>query len=52
VFGRLLANDPDQQKASQYMFMFRSPQAEEKLTANHFAQKPAEVNRNIRAFIG
>jgi pimeloyl-ACP methyl ester carboxylesterase len=37
VFGRLLANDPDQQKASQYMFMFRSPQAEEKLTANHFA---------------
>jgi epoxide hydrolase 4 len=37
VFGKLLASDPDQQKASQYMFMFRSPQAEEKLTANNYA---------------
>jgi epoxide hydrolase 4 len=37
VFGKLLAGDPVQQKASQYMFMFRSPQAEEKLTANHYA---------------
>lgn len=37
VFGKLLASDPEQQKASQYMFMFRSPQAEEKLTANNDA---------------
>ena len=37
VFGRLLAGDPVQQKASQYMFMFRSPQAEQKLTANNYA---------------
>jgi pimeloyl-ACP methyl ester carboxylesterase len=36
VFGKLLATDPDQQKASQYMFMFRNPQAEEKLTANNY----------------
>jgi len=36
VFGKLLATDPDQQKASQYMFMFRGPQAEEKLSANNF----------------
>jgi epoxide hydrolase 4 len=37
VFGKLLASDPVQQKASQYMFLFRSPQAEEKLTANNYA---------------
>jgi len=37
VFGKLLASDPVQQKASQYMFMFRSPQAEEKLAANNYA---------------
>ena len=37
VFGKLLAGDPAQQKASQYMFMFRSPQAEEKLTRNNYA---------------
>jgi len=37
VFGKLLASDPGQQKASQYMFLFRSPQAEEKLAANNYA---------------
>jgi epoxide hydrolase 4 len=37
VFGKLLASDPVQQKASQYMFLFRSPQAEQKLTANNYA---------------
>jgi epoxide hydrolase 4 len=37
VFGKLLASDPVQQKASQYMFLFRGPQAEEKLTANNYA---------------
>jgi pimeloyl-ACP methyl ester carboxylesterase len=34
VFARLLREDAAQQKASQYMLMFRSPQAEQTLTAN------------------
>jgi pimeloyl-ACP methyl ester carboxylesterase len=37
VFGRLLASDPKQQQASQYMLMFRSPQAEQTLSANNYA---------------
>jgi epoxide hydrolase 4 len=37
VFARLLAEDPKQQQASQYMLMFRSPQAEAALSANHYA---------------
>lgn len=37
VFARLLAEDPKQQQASQYMLMFRSPQAEATLSANHYA---------------
>jgi pimeloyl-ACP methyl ester carboxylesterase len=36
IFGRLLRQDPDQQKASQYMLMFRSPQAEATLSANGY----------------
>jgi epoxide hydrolase 4 len=36
VFGRLLRDNPDQQKASQYMLMFRGPQAEETLSANDY----------------
>lgn len=36
VFGRLLATDPAQQKASQYMLMFRSPQAEQTLSSNDY----------------
>ena len=36
VFGRLLAADPAQQQASQYMLMFRSPQAEQTLTSNNY----------------
>jgi pimeloyl-ACP methyl ester carboxylesterase len=36
VFGRLLASDPKQQQASQYMLMFRSPQAEQMLSANNY----------------
>ncbi len=36
VFGRLLATDPAQQQASQYMLMFRSPQAEQNLSANNY----------------
>jgi pimeloyl-ACP methyl ester carboxylesterase len=37
VFGRELQNNPAQQKASQYMLMFRSPQAEATLSANNYA---------------
>ncbi len=37
VFGRLLTSDPGQQKASQYMLMFRSAQAEQTLSANNYA---------------
>jgi pimeloyl-ACP methyl ester carboxylesterase len=36
VFGRLLATDPAQQQASQYMLMFRGPQAEQTLTTNNY----------------
>jgi pimeloyl-ACP methyl ester carboxylesterase len=36
VFGRLLASDAAQQQASQYMLMFRSPQAEQNLSANQY----------------
>ena len=37
VFARLLASDPAQQKASQYMLMFRSEQAEKILSDNNYA---------------
>ncbi len=37
VFGRLLASDAAQQQASQYMLMFRSPQAEQNLSGNNYA---------------
>jgi pimeloyl-ACP methyl ester carboxylesterase len=37
VFQRELASNADQQKASQYMLMFRSPQAEAILSANNYA---------------
>src|SRR5258706_5231853 len=37
VFGRELASNPAQQKASSYMLMFRSPQAEATLSANNYA---------------
>ena len=36
VFAKLLTSDPAQQKASQYMLMFRSPQAEQTLSANNY----------------
>jgi len=36
VFARLLTSDPAQQKASEYMEIFRSPQAEQILSANNF----------------
>jgi pimeloyl-ACP methyl ester carboxylesterase len=37
VFGRELANNPDQQKASAYFNLFTSPVAEATLTQNDFA---------------
>lgn len=37
VFARLLRDDPAQQKASGYMLLFRGPQAESVLSANHYA---------------
>ena len=37
IFGRLLTSDPAQQKASQYMLMFRGSQAESILSANNYA---------------
>ena len=36
IFGRLLAEDPAQQQASQYMLMFRGPDAEQTLSANGY----------------
>ncbi len=36
VFARLLTSDPAQQKASEYMALFRSAQAEQILSANNF----------------
>lgn len=36
IYERLLREDPGQQKASQYMLMFRSSKAEETLTQNNF----------------
>lgn len=38
MFARRLLNDPDQQRASRYMLKFRSPEAEEILSQNGFAQ--------------
>jgi pimeloyl-ACP methyl ester carboxylesterase len=37
IFQRELAQNPYQQRASQYMLMFRSPQAESILSANNYA---------------
>jgi pimeloyl-ACP methyl ester carboxylesterase len=37
ILARELAENPAQQKASQYMLMFRSPQAEQMLSANNYA---------------
>ena len=37
VFARLLTSDPEQQKASQYMLMFRGEKAEAMLSDNNYA---------------
>ena len=38
LFARELANDPEQQKASQYMLLLRDPKAERVLSENNFAR--------------
>jgi pimeloyl-ACP methyl ester carboxylesterase len=38
VFARELLNSPEQQKASQYMLLFRSPKAERVLSENSYAR--------------
>ena len=38
VFARELLNNPDQQAASQYMLLFRSPKAERILSENNYAR--------------
>ena len=43
VFARLLREDADQQKASQYMLMFRSPAAEATLSANGYERLTSMV---------
>ena len=43
IFGKLLTEDPAQQKASQYMLMFRGPQAEETLSANSYGMLTSMV---------
>jgi epoxide hydrolase 4 len=37
IFARLLVGDPEQQQASQYMLLFRSPAAEQMLSAGNYA---------------
>ena len=43
IFGKLLSEDPAQQRASQYMLMFRGPQAEETLSANSYGMLTSMV---------
>jgi pimeloyl-ACP methyl ester carboxylesterase len=43
IFARELAQNPAQQKASQYMLLFRSPQAEQTLSANNYALLVAAI---------
>jgi len=50
VFGRELASNPAQQKASSYMLMFRSPQAEATLSANNYATLVQGVLGSSKAF--
>jgi len=50
VFGRELASNPAQQKASGYMLMFRSPQAEATLSANNYATLVQGVLGSSKAF--
>ena len=43
IFGKLLRDDPGQQKASGYMLMFRAPEAEVTLSANSYGMLTAAV---------
>ena len=47
IFARLLASDPAQQQASQYMLLFRSPGAEDVLSANNYAVLVDAVLSNL-----
>lgn len=49
VFMRELANNPAQQRASQYMTTFRSPQAEQILSANNYARLTGMFSELYRA---
>jgi pimeloyl-ACP methyl ester carboxylesterase len=46
IFARELRDNPAQQRASQYMLMFRSPQAEQILSANNYAALVSRVLDN------
>jgi pimeloyl-ACP methyl ester carboxylesterase len=43
IFGRRLRDDPTQQKASAYMLMFRTPEAEATLSANSYEMLTSAV---------
>jgi pimeloyl-ACP methyl ester carboxylesterase len=43
IFGKRLRDDPTQQKASAYMLMFRSPEAEATLSANSYEMLTSAV---------
>jgi epoxide hydrolase 4 len=43
IFGKLLRDDPAQQKASAYMLMFRAPDAETTLSANSYEMLTSAV---------
>ncbi|MEE4265603.1 MAG: alpha/beta hydrolase [Desulfobacteraceae bacterium] len=45
IFARELLHNPDQQKASQYMLMFRSPDAERILSENSYAGLMSTVSQ-------
>ena len=49
IFGRLLREDPAQQKASEYMLAFRSSQAEQMLAENEYAVLKRIVLADLRA---
>ena len=49
IFGRLLREDPEQQKASEYMLAFRSAKAERMLADNDFAALKRIVLADLRA---
>src|SRR5437879_1648924 len=49
IFARLLRENPVQQQASRYMLMFRSPQAEQILSANNYCFLIEVLRRDLGA---